>query len=179
MPLRKLNDEVYVADAAIVRLGSAEVAFVKRQALASPRRRARICAHASSEDALHEMLIAIHRDSYVRPHRHVGKAESFHVVEGAVDVAIFDEDGEVIEVVELGEAGSGREFYYRLSASAFHTLLIRTEFLVVHEVTTGPFDSTQTLPAPFAPAEADSDEARGYMARVSEAVDRHLRGARS
>ena len=76
------------------------------------------------------MLIAISSDSYIHPHRHVGKSESFHIVEGEVDVAVFDEAGDVVDVIELGAMGSGRNFYYRLSESAFHTLLIRTEFLV-------------------------------------------------
>ena len=174
--LRKVNDEVYVADEPIVRFGPGEVAFVKERALSSPRRRARICAHASNDDALHEMLIAISRDSYIHPHRHVGKAESFHIVEGKVDVAIFDDAGALADVVSLGDPSTGRQFYYRLSTSAFHTLLIRTELLVVHEVTSGPFDRTRTVLAPFAPSEDQADQMRDYVARVSSAVDRYLEG---
>ena len=179
MRLRKVSDEVYVADGPIVRIGPDDIAFVKEQARKSPRRRARICAHASNDDALHEMLIAISSDSYIHPHRHVGKSESFHIVEGEVDVAVFDEAGTVVEVIELGAMGSGRNFYYRLSESAFHTLLIRTEFLVIHEVTNGPFDRDRTVLAPFAPPEDKPDQARDYLRRVSDAVARHLDGSRS
>lgn len=179
MRLRKVNDEVYVADEPIVRMGPGEIAFVKEEARKSPRRRARICAHRSNDDALHEMLIAISSASYIHPHRHIGKAESFHIVEGEVDVAVFDEAGTVVDVIELGAMGSGRSFYYRLSDSAFHTLLIRSEFLVVHEVTNGPFDRARTVLAPFAPPEDQTEQARDYMKRVSDAVDRHLRRPRS
>jgi cupin fold WbuC family metalloprotein len=177
MRLRKVSDEVYVADEPIVRVGPYEVAFVKDQARKSPRGRARICAHRSNDDALHEMIIAISSASYIRPHRHVSKAESFHVVEGEVDVAVFDESGTVVDVIALGAPGSGRNFYYRLSDSAFHTLLIRSELLVIHEVTNGPFDPSRTIFAPFAPSEDQHVEAREYMKRVSEAVSRHLLGA--
>lgn len=176
MRLRRVNDEVFVADEPIVRFGPDEVALVKEQAVRSPRKRARICAHASNDDALHEMLIAISPASYIHPHRHVGKAESFHIVEGRVDVAIFDDAGALTDVVSLGDPTSGRQFYYRLSTSAFHTLVIRTDLLVVHEVTSGPFDRSRTVLAPFAPPEDRGDEVREYVARTATAVDRHLAG---
>ncbi len=179
MRLRKVDDEVYVADEPIVRIGPGEIAFVKEQARKSQGRRARICAHASNDDALHEMIIAISSDSYIHPHKHIGKSESFHIVEGEVDVAVFDEGGAIVDVIELGAIGSGRKFYYRLSKSAFHTLLIRTELLVVHEVTNGPFDRNQTVLAPFAPFEDQADQARDYMKGVSDAVARRLQGSRS
>ena len=170
MNLRKVSDEVYVALDPIVQWGDEEVAFVKRCAAASPRKRARICAHRSNDDSLHEMIIAIAAASYIHPHRHLDKAESFHVVEGEVDVAVFDEAGAVVDVIELGARGSGRRFYYRLSHSAFHTLLIRSDFLVVHEVTNGPFAPERTLLAPFAPAEKEQDAARAYMQTVAGQV---------
>ena len=173
MHLRKVNEEVYVAEDAIVHVGPDAVAFVKEQARKSQRGRARICAHRSNDEPLHEMIIAISSASYIRPHRHIDKAESFHVVEGSVDVAVFDEDGTVIDVIELGEPGSGRDFYYRLSDSAFHTLLIRSDLLVIHEVINGPFDPSRTIFAPFAPSEDEAVAAQDYLRRVSEQVARH------
>ena len=177
MNLRRQSDEVYIALDPIVRLGSEEVAFLKEVASRSPRRRARICAHKSNDDALHEMLIAIAGDSYIRPHKHFGKSESFHIVEGEVDVAVFDDAGTLVDVIELGAPGSGRRFYYRLSQSAFHTLVIRSGFLVMHEVTSGPFDAKQSASAPFAPDEKDAPAAKAYMKRVAEQVSAFRRRA--
>jgi len=170
MNLEKKSDEVFVALDPIVQWGDEEIAFVKRTAQSSPRKRARICAHRSNEDALHEMIIAIAASSYIHPHRHIDKAESFHIIEGEVDVAVFDEAGAVVEVIELGAPGSGRQFFYRLSHSAFHTLLIRSDFLVVHEVTSGPFARDRTVLAPFAPLEDQYEAARAYMRRVAAEV---------
>jgi cupin fold WbuC family metalloprotein len=170
MNLHKASEEVYVALDPIVRLGSEEVAFLKDVATRSPRRRARICAHKTNDDALHEMLIAIAGDSYIRPHKHFGKSESFHIVEGLVDVAVLDEGGKLVDVIELGAPGSGRRFYYRLGESAFHTLVIRSEFLVMHEVTNGPFDPKQSAAAGFAPDENDKPAARAYMRRIADQV---------
>jgi hypothetical protein len=78
-------------------------------------------------------------------------------------------------VIRLGAPGSGRCFYYRLSESAFHTLLIRSEFLVVHEVTNGPFDPDRTMLAPFAPPEDRPEAVRSYMTRVGDQVAAYLR----
>lgn len=177
MNLHRQSDEVFVALDPIVRLGAEEVAFLKEAAARSPRKRARICAHKTNGDALHEMLIAIAGDSYIRPHKHFGKSESFHIVEGQVDVAVFDDGGALVDVIELGAPGSGRRFYYRLSESAFHTLVIRSDFLVMHEVTNGPFDPKQSAAAPFAPDEKDGAAARAYMQEVSRKVGAFRRRA--
>lgn len=168
---RKVSDEVFVADEPIVRLGVEQVAFLKAQARSSRRKRARICAHRSNEDALHEMLIAISADSYIHPHKHTRKVESFHIVEGLVDVVVFDDAGAIVDVVELGDITTGRNFYYRLSDSMFHTLLIHNEFLVVHEVTNGPFVANETILASFAPSESQSGDALAYIANVRRAVE--------
>lgn len=167
MNLRKVNDEVFIALDPIVKVGQEELGFLKQQAADNQRKRARICAHKTNDDALHEMLIAISAKSYIHPHKHLGKSESFHIVDGIVDVVVFDDGGEIREIIELGDARSGRNFYYRLSESAFHTLLIRTDFLVVHEVTNGPFSRDKTVLADFAPVEEHVDEAGAYIKQVA------------
>ena len=170
--LEWINNEIFIAQEPVVFLGNEEIEFLKQQAIQSMRRRARICAHQTNEDALHEMLIAITSDSYIHPHKHVDKSESFHIVEGLVDVVIFDDSGVIENVIALGPQGSGRSFYYRLSDSRFHTLIIHSDVLVIHEVTNGPFDKTQTKFALFAPSENDDEAACGYMERLSkEAAD--------
>ena len=168
--LRKINNEVFVADESIVRLGAGQMSFLRQQALSSNRKRARICTHRSNDDALHEMLIAISATSYIHPHKHASKVESFHIIEGLVDVVVFDDAGGIVDVVELGDVSTGKNFYYRLSDSLFHTLLIHSDFLIVHEVTNGPFVANETVLAPFAPPESRYDEALAYIAGVGRAV---------
>jgi cupin fold WbuC family metalloprotein len=175
MRLRKVSDEVFVASEQIVRLGSEEIDFLKKQAVANPRKRARICAHSGNDDAIHEMVIAISSSSYVRPHKHIGKSESFHVIDGSVDVVMFDDDGAIADVIELGGLNSGRNFYYRLSESRFHMPLSRTDMLIIHEVTNGPFNRNQTIFAPFAPPEDDIGRAEKYLSEVSAAVSHRFK----
>lgn len=175
IPFERVNDEVFVAKESIVTIGDAEIAFIRGQALASPLQRARLCAHRRSEDPLHEMFIALTDCSYIHPHRHRQKSESFHIVEGAVDVVLFDDDGNIFDVIPLGTAGTtGRACFYRLDSIRYHTLMIRSEMLVMHEVTNGPFDRQLTEFAPFAPGEDDSAAVAAYRTQLAGRIHRNL-----
>lgn len=114
------------------------------------------------------MLIALAGKSYVRPHRHPApKAESYHVVRGEMDVFFFDDAGAVVRHVVMGEAGSGKAFLYRLSASRWHMPLARSARVVYHEVYEGPFVKDEDVRyAPWAPEEGDEQAAELFMARV-------------
>jgi cupin fold WbuC family metalloprotein len=164
----KVNEDVFIALGDVVRLDRSAVDFVRQRALASVRGRARICAHKASSDAVHEMIIAITLDSYIRPHRHRSKTESFHLIEGEADVAILTDAGAVDDVVQLRQGGA---FYYRLETPRYHTLLLRTPLLVIHETTAGPFSPAETDMADFAPEESDADAAREYIGGLRRKVD--------
>ena len=71
---------VFVALTPISTVGPAEIAFVKAQARSVVRRRARLCLHRSSYDRLHDMVIALDMATYLRPHRHADKSETFHII---------------------------------------------------------------------------------------------------
>jgi cupin fold WbuC family metalloprotein len=175
--LRSINAEVFVADQTIVKLDRSHVEFLRREAESNQRKRARICAHRSNDDTLHEMLIVIKAASYIHPHKHIQKAESFHIVEGRVDVVIFDDAGAITEVVELGEPRSGLSFFYRLSDSFFHTLVIRSPELIIHEVTNGPFVRTDTVLASFAPLESDTAATVRYMRELEASATQFRRAS--
>jgi cupin fold WbuC family metalloprotein len=148
--LKKINDEVYQADDEIVRLDRTAIDFIRQCALTNLRGRARICAHKHADDSLHEMVIGIARSSYVRPHRHHSKVESFHLIEGSADVIVFSDQGMIEDVIELGPE---RNFFYRLDLPRYHTVRVRTPVLLIHETTNGPFDPAATDFAAFAPEE--------------------------
>ncbi|MFL6244852.1 MAG: WbuC family cupin fold metalloprotein [Thermoanaerobaculia bacterium] len=152
LPLATISDEVLVATDEVVRLDARAIDLVRDRASRVSRGRARICMHKSATDSLHEMLIAITATSYIRPHRHHARAESFHLVEGAADVVLLRDDGEIDDVVPLSATAN---FYYRLDTPRYHTLVVRTEIVVVHEITLGPFVPEESNGAPFAPAEGD------------------------
>jgi cupin fold WbuC family metalloprotein len=170
MQVRRINNEVYVADERIVRVTRHDIERLRALAADTPRRRVRLCAHKDTRDSLHEMLIVLDSATYIQPHRHHGKSESFHVIEGLLSVVVFSEDGRVEDVIRLGDYTSGRTFYYRLAEPAYHTLLLESDRAVFHETTNGPFRREETEFAPWAPAEANAEAARAYLQQLAQTV---------
>lgn len=170
MRTRPFNEEVLYPDEQIVKVDRQDIATLIEQSSHNERKRIRLCAHQNVEDTLHEMLIIHTKDTYVRPHKHLGKSESFHVIEGVVDVVIFDEEGAVTDVIQMGEYSSGQRFYYRISDPLYHTLLIRSDILVFHETTNGPFRREDMIFAPWAPEEDDLAAREAFINQVEETV---------
>ncbi len=155
MKYRASSDEVFVATGGIVQVKPEDVAEVVRRGTTNARKRARLCAHPGPEDRLHEMLIVLDQGTYIRPHRHAGKAESFHIIEGELDVVVFHDDGTIREVVRMGPYGIGKTFYYRLMEPSYHSVVINTPYALFHETTNGPFERGDTEFASWSPAEGD------------------------
>ena len=140
---------------------------LKQEAEQADRRRARLCLHMSESDSIQEMLIAFCRDAQIKPHRTLNKTESFHVVEGGLRVVMFHNDGKVDHTFEMGSPGSGHAFMARFSSSPWYTYVPLSDFVVIHEITRGPFDSADTAYPDWAPD--DGPELRAFLDRVSAA----------
>jgi cupin fold WbuC family metalloprotein len=169
MNYRTVSDEVLVATGGVVQVRSADVALVVQKGTSNARKRARLCAHPGPDDRLHEMLIVLDRGTYIRPHRHGAKSESFHVIEGELDVVLFHDDGGVRDVVRMGPYGSGRAFFYRLMEPCYHAVLINSPYALFHETTNGPFDRADVDFAPWSPPEGDPRVA-AFVGRLRQAV---------
>ena len=51
--------------------------------------KSRICSHLSPTDKTHEMLIFHKKDAYVRPHKHMNRLQSFHLISGKISMIFF------------------------------------------------------------------------------------------
>ncbi len=162
------NSEVMVAKEGLLQVNFKQIKALKQKALHNDRQRIRLCAHRDLTDKIHEMIIVHVRDTYVPPHKHPNKTESLHIIEGEVDLVIFSEDGDIIDVVGMGDYASGHKMYCRLSEAYFHTLLIKSDFLVFHETINGPFNRQDTIFAPWAPAENDVESTQKYADQLKK-----------
>ena len=90
----------------LVLFGAHDWGALLQQAKKNNISRARVCTHMDNRSAVQEMLIAFMKDSYVRPHRHLGKSESFYVIEGELSVIFFDENGKETDRVALSASAS-------------------------------------------------------------------------
>lgn len=169
IPTRKESDEVLYPREEVVVVESADLTQLKRLALLNPRQRIRLCTHRTPGDRLHEMFIVHTSNCYVRPHKHLGKAESMAILEGEVDVVLFHDDGTIRQVIKMGDCSSGKLFYYRLSEPVYHTLIIRTQFLVFHEITEGPFLREDTVFPDWAPEEQTTGR-ETFIARIDSMI---------
>jgi len=166
--MKQINEEVFFPDQDIVRVDRSEIETLQKQALTAKRRRSRLCTHRDVSDSLHEMLIVHPENTYVRPHKHLGKPESFHIITGTLSVIIFDEDGNITEIIPMGDYSSGQNFYYRIQDPLYHTVMITSEIAVFHESTTGPFKRSDTIFAPWSPKEKDLHGVKIFMNRFAD-----------
>ncbi len=152
----------------IIAINAGHLDQLKKAASQAPLRRSRICLHPDNNDKVHEMVIAFCRDSYIPPHRHTGKSESFHIIEGALQVIFFDDAGSVVSRLNMAPPGNGQPFFYRLNSNQYHTAIMLGDFVIIHETTTGPFIKEQSEFAPWAPPADDVNAVKSFMDSISE-----------
>ena len=109
-----------------------------------PNKRARICLHKDDGEMIQEMIIAFCKDSYIRPHRHIDKSESYHIIEGRIEIIFYNDNGIEIDKVVLGDKIDEHPFLFRISNSAWHTVVPKSDFVIIHEVTKGPFNKNSS-----------------------------------
>lgn len=165
-----INEETLYTTEAVTQVSGRDVELLKSMAMKNGRQRIRLCAHTSTEDTLHEMIIVLSQGTYVRPHMHLRKSESFHIIEGCIKVVLFDEAGAVRSVLAMDHGVHGDAFFYRLTEGAYHTVIPLSPLVVFHEVTNGPFHREDTVYATWAPDENDPDAIKGYMHKLAEQI---------
>jgi cupin fold WbuC family metalloprotein len=151
-------------------LNAGVIEILKNSARTNSKRRARFCAHPSPEADQHDMLIVSHRDTYVAPHRHLEKSESFAILEGTGLVLLFADEGTLLQVERMGPPASGRPFFYRMPPQQFHSLKIESELLIFLESTNGPFRIDEMENAAWAPAPNEAEAGRRYISSLLSAV---------
>jgi cupin fold WbuC family metalloprotein len=131
------KSEIFVLDAKVIE-------DLKIIASRHPLKRARICLHESLDNKTHEMIIVSHRDGTIPPHSHpVNKPESYHVLEGKLRVLIFNDNGSVRESFLLSSDIHPK--MYRIKGGVWHQPVPMSEWVVYHEVATGPFNKEHDL----------------------------------
>ena len=152
----------------IIEISPAQIQELKKTATRAELKRARICLHPSHQDPIQEMIIAFCRGTYLRPHRHRNKSESFHVMEGKLAVVFFDDHGNVLRRLVLEAGKPGLSFIYRLNQALWHTVIVLSETALIHEVTNGPFIREERDFAPWSVAETDKEGVARFLASLAE-----------
>lgn len=145
MNLIRTEPEAFYSDDKLKLVGEEEIKVLKSEVHVSPRKRIRLCTHDSIESDLHEMFVCYTKDTIISPHKHVGKEETFYIMEGAMDLLLYDEDGKLTSRTPMAERGSGRPFCVRVPMNTYHTVTLHSEYCVIHLSNCGPFDRSKTV----------------------------------
>ena len=131
----------------------------------SRNKRSRLCAHVTNKENVNEMIIALQKDSYVGPHTHPKiKSESYLILEGSMNVYIFDDSGRVIKNIKMGPYSSGKQFYYRMKNGYWHMPYAHKEWCIYYETFAGPYvDKSSVITPKWAPDVNDQDEINDFL----------------
>jgi len=166
MNFKAVNEEVIYSCEPVIKIMSEDIKLLKEMASRNKRRRIRLCTHRDIKEKVHEMLIVHPEKAYVQPHKHLKKSESFHLIEGNLLVVIFDSKGTILETIRMGDYQSKHVFYYRLQGELFHMVIPLSNFVVFHEVTSGPFQREDTVLAPWAPKDDEFEAQSTYLNKL-------------
>ena len=157
-----------------VQIDLPDIDYLIRLASQNSRKRIRLCVHKNPDAQVHEMFIVHPHDAYVRPHLHVNRTESMLILMGEVDHILFDDTGLITSVARMGDFNSGEVFYNSLRQETYHTLLIRSEWLVFLETTKGPFDTNDTVFPLWCPEQSDTSGVGEYMQHIKREIKNGL-----
>jgi len=144
------------------------ISKLKKLADKSLNKRSRAIIHLNRDSKVNEMIIVLKKGSYIRPHSHPnGKTESYHVIEGRMDVCIFNNNGKVIKIIEMGNIKSGLEFYYRMNKSTFHMPIAKSNYCIYHEIYSGPFIKEKDVNySKWSPLESDKEKVKDFIKKA-------------
>lgn len=145
MEIKQESAAVHYALDKVLTVNKSQISLLIEQVKNTPQGRIRLCTHVSPDSLVHEMLIVLTKNSDIRPHKHLKKTESFHIIQGACSVVLFNDDGTVRQIISLGDYQSGKNFYYRLLEPLFHTVVVESDLVIFHETTEGPFHPDETI----------------------------------
>lgn len=141
---------------------------IKELAKKTINKRARVCIHQSIKNKTNEMIIALKKSSYIQPHIHPNsKSESYHIIEGRMNVFIFSKKGKLIKVIKMGDYKSNLNFYYRMNRGYFHFPIAVSKWCVYHETYSGPFEKDKDVTyAKWAPQESDGLAVDKFLKKI-------------
>lgn len=140
---------------------------VTSQAKENSRLRMNYNFHATMDAPIHRLLNALEPGTYLPPHRHRDKEETYLVLRGSLLACFYDEAGNVTERALLNP--SEGKYGLEIPPCTWHSIVALESGTVIFEIKKGPYSplSPEDL-ASWAPAASDEEGAKGFMKRMLE-----------
>jgi cupin fold WbuC family metalloprotein len=140
------------------RITGALLAELDRKAQASPRLRTNHNLHEGPQAAIQRLAVKLRRGTYIRPHRHPQRWELGLVLQGRMDLVLFDDSGALTERVTMTPVQG--TLAMELPAGTWHSYVCVSDAATFFEVKEGPYDPALSEFAPWSPAEGAADAAK-------------------
>jgi cupin fold WbuC family metalloprotein len=127
------------------------------EAAASPRLRKNLNLHPALEDPVQRLFNAMEPGTYVRPHRHARPDgwELMLAVRGAFSILVFDDQGAVLDRIDLSAAGGPAAV--EIPAHTWHAVVVLAPETIMFEVKPGPYSPVEDKDfAAWAPLEEEA-----------------------
>ncbi|MDY5238499.1 WbuC family cupin fold metalloprotein [Bacteroides helcogenes] len=140
---------------------------VTRQAKESPRLRMNYNFHTTMDAPIHRLLNALEPGTYLPPHRHTDKEETYLVLRGSLLVFFYDEEGNAIEKAHLNPVEG--KYGLEIPPYTWHSIIALESGTAIFEIKKGPYQplSPQDL-ASWAPVASDKEGVEAFMKRMLE-----------
>ena len=96
----------------------------------------RLNLHKHPDDDFHNMIIFQWKGTYVRPHYHKNKSETYNVIEGCQNIILFDENGSISSTLTLSKDDNK---IMVVDKGQIHSSEILSDYVIFHESKVGPF----------------------------------------
>lgn len=140
---------------------------VTSQAKENSRLRMNYNFHASMDAPIHRLLNALEPGTYLPPHRHTDKEETYLVLRGSLLAFFYDDAGNVTDKVCLNP--SEGKYGLEIPSNTWHSIIALESGTVIFEIKKGPY---QPLPsedlASWAPQTSDTEGIKAFMKRMLE-----------
>jgi len=96
----------------------------------------RLNLHKSPYSPIHNMVIFHWKNTYVRPHKHISKSETCHLIEGEQLFITFDDNIGIKNKFYMDK----QNFFFKTDINQYHMNIPLSEYVIFHEIKTGPFE---------------------------------------
>lgn len=140
---------------------------VTAQAKENDRLRMNYNFHETMDAPVHRMLNALEPGTYLPPHRHSDKEETYLVLRGRLMAFFYDEEGNVTEKICLNPL-EGR-YGLEIPPRTWHSIIALESGTVIFEIKKGPYQplSPEDM-ASWAPAPDDVEGVKAFVERMLE-----------
>jgi len=135
------------------RIHSSDLQNLTSGAESSDRARSHLNTHDTLDATVQRLFIATEPETYIRPHRHsdAHKWEFFVLIEGSMDLLIFDDDGTLVERCRMSRADTRA---VEVPPGQWHSYVCREAGTVALEIKQDAYIPTPEIDlAPWAPEE--------------------------